>query len=110
MKVAIVGLGYVGLRTGDAVCARQGYGSRSRVDGTKVDLLNRGESYIKQIKQETIQTALEEERFCASTDFSRIKNVEAVIICVPTPLITSLGIFEAPTPWVRGKRSTTASS
>ena len=56
------------------------------VDTAKVDLINRGQSYIKHIKQEAVEEALKEERLCASTDFSRIKDVEAVIICVPTPL------------------------
>lgn len=86
MKVAIVGLGYVGLPLAMQFARAKATVIGLDVDGTKVDLLNRGESYIKHIKQKAIQTARKEERFCASTDFSRIKDVEAVIICVPTPL------------------------
>jgi UDP-N-acetyl-D-glucosamine dehydrogenase len=86
MKVAIVGLGYVGLPLAMQFARVKATVVGLDVDGTKVNLLNRGQSYIKHINPEAIQAALKEEKFCASTDFSRIKNVEAVIICVPTPL------------------------
>jgi UDP-N-acetyl-D-glucosamine dehydrogenase len=86
MKIAVVGLGYVGLplaiqfaRTNVTVLGLD-------VDAAKVDLINRGQSYIKHILKETIEEVSKGERLCASTDFSRIKEVEAVIICVPTPL------------------------
>jgi UDP-N-acetyl-D-glucosamine dehydrogenase len=86
MKIAVVGLGYVGLplaiqfaRTNVTVLGLD-------VDTAKVDLINRGQSYIKHILKETIEEVSKGERLCASTDFSRIKEVEAVIICVPTPL------------------------
>jgi UDP-N-acetyl-D-glucosamine dehydrogenase len=86
MKVAIVGLGYVGLPLAMQFASTKATVVGLDVDEAKVALLNRGQSYIKHIKPEAIQTALKDERFCASTDFSRIKNVDAVIICVPTPL------------------------
>src|SRR5262245_57720976 len=86
MKVAIVGLGYVGLplslqfsRSGVEVLGLD-------IDPVKVDALNRGRSYIKHIQSETIQAQLQAKRFSASTDFKKIRTVEAVIICVPTPL------------------------
>jgi UDP-N-acetyl-D-glucosamine dehydrogenase len=56
------------------------------VDPTKVQLLNNGQSYIKHIEQPAIAELLSSGKFSASTDFSLIKEVEAVIICVPTPL------------------------
>jgi len=56
------------------------------VDPRKVELLNNGDSYIKHIEQSAIAELVSSEKFFASTDFSRIKEVEAVIICVPTPL------------------------
>ena len=86
MKVAIIWPWLCWVAAGHAICARECYGSRLDVDAAKVDLINRGQSYIKHIKQEAVEEALKEERLCASTDFSRIKDVEAVIICVPTPL------------------------
>src|SRR5213593_1506606 len=86
MKIAIVGLGYVGLPL-----SLQFAGSGVEVlgldiDPVKVDSLNQGRSYIKHIQSKTIQTRLTAKTFSASTDFKKIRTVEAVIICVPTPL------------------------
>jgi UDP-N-acetyl-D-glucosamine dehydrogenase len=86
MKIAIVGLGYVGLplslqfaRSGVTVLGLD-------VDRTKVELLNSGRSYIKHITSEDIAQAVKAGKFSASTNFKQVKKVEAVIICVPTPL------------------------
>lgn len=86
MTIAIVGLGYVGLplslqfaRSGVKVVGLD-------VDAAKVGALNQGKSYIHHIPAQAIQEQLQAKRFSASTDFSRIRAVEAVIICVPTPL------------------------
>jgi len=86
MKISVVGLGYVGLplslqfaRSGAAVIGLD-------IDRAKVDALNAGKSYIKHITAESIQAAVQGGAFAASTDFSRVGEVEAVIICVPTPL------------------------
>lgn len=86
MKICIVGLGYVGLplslqfaRSGATVLGLD-------IDPQKVEALNAGRSYIKHIAPETIKAAVEAKTFLASADFSRVKEVEAVIICVPTPL------------------------
>jgi UDP-N-acetyl-D-glucosamine dehydrogenase len=56
------------------------------VDAEKVQLLNDGHSYIKHIEPSVIAELVRSGKFSASTDFSRIKEIEAVIICVPTPL------------------------
>ena len=86
MNIAIVGLGYVGLplslqfsRSGVNVLGLD-------IDPTKVDAINAGRSYIKHISGEAIRAERQAGRFEASTDFSRVRNVEAAIICVPTPL------------------------
>jgi UDP-N-acetyl-D-glucosamine dehydrogenase len=86
MKIAIVGLGYVGLplslqfaRSGVQVLGLD-------VDPSKVEALLASRSYIKHIESSTIAEFLETNQFTASTDFSRVKEVDAVIICVPTPL------------------------
>ncbi len=86
MKIAIVGLGYVGLPLAIQFARSNVHVVGLDIDRTKVDLINRGESYIKHIAGETIATQLEAKRLSASTDFARIGEVEAVIICVPTPL------------------------
>ena len=86
MKVAIVGLGYVGLPLAMQFARANVTVVGLDIDAAKVESINRGRSYIKHIEQEAIHEALKKERLCASTDFSRIKDAEAVIICVPTPL------------------------
>jgi UDP-N-acetyl-D-glucosamine dehydrogenase len=86
MKIAVVGLGYVGLPLSLQFASSCVSVLGIDVDCNKVELLNRGESYIKHVQQSAIAELLGSGKFSASTDFSRIKEVEAVIICVPTPL------------------------
>ena len=86
MKIAVVGLGYVGLplalQFAKSCVAVLGLD----VDPRKVQLLNDRQSYINHIASSDIAEAVTSGNFSASADFSRIKEVEAVIICVPTPL------------------------
>jgi UDP-N-acetyl-D-glucosamine dehydrogenase len=85
-KVAIVGLGYVGLPL-SLQFARSGVNVLGLdVDSDKVDALNQGRSYIKHISAETIAEQVTTHRIVATTDFALVKEVQAVIICVPTPL------------------------
>ena len=84
--IAVVGLGYVGLplalqfaRSGARVLGLD-------IDSSKVEAIQQGRSYIKHIGSDAIQEQVRAGRFEASTDFSRIREVSAVIICVPTPL------------------------
>lgn len=86
MKIAIVGLGYVGLPL-SLQFARSGVNVLGLdIDPPKVEKLNHGESYILHIPASAIQEQRQAGRFEASADFSRIREVEAAIICVPTPL------------------------
>jgi UDP-N-acetyl-D-glucosamine dehydrogenase len=86
MKIAIIGLGYVGLPLGLRF-AQSGVAVLGLdVDPKKVGALNAGESYIKHIEAKLIQKARDSKLIEASTDFSRVVEVEAVLICVPTPL------------------------
>jgi len=86
MKIAVIGLGYVGLPL-SLQFARSGANVLGLdIDSAKVDAINAGRSYIKHISPESISAAVGAKTFAASTDFSRIKEVSAVIICVPTPL------------------------
>ncbi|OSI06945.1 UDP-glucose 6-dehydrogenase tuaD [Neisseria animaloris] len=84
-KIGIVGLGYVGLplmlRYVDIGYQVLGFD----IDEEKVCKLNNGESYIEHIPADKIAAA-GKNLFEATTDFSRIGEVEAVILCVPTPL------------------------
>ena len=86
MKISIVGLGYVGLPLALQFARSNVTVIGLDVDQAKVDMVNRAESYIKHIAREAIAEVIQDKRLCASTDFSRIKGVDAVIICVPSPL------------------------
>jgi len=86
MKIAIVGLGYVGLPL-SLQFARSGVDVLGLdIDPAKVEAINQGRSYIKHIEAAAIAEHAKSGRLSASTDFGRVKEVEAVIICVPTPL------------------------
>ncbi len=86
MKIAIVGLGYVGLPLSLQFARCDVTVLGLDIDPVKVDALNQGKSYIRHISSQTVADAIQEGMFSASTDFARIKEVSAVIICVPTPL------------------------
>ena len=86
MKIAVVGLGYVGLPLSLQFANSCVTVLGVDVDARKVELLNQGQTYIKHIQSETISQFVGSGKFSASSDFSRIKDAEAVIICVPTPL------------------------
>src|SRR5437867_3347851 len=85
-RIGIVGLGYVGLplvlRFGDEHFSVIGFD----VDPAKVRKLNAGESYIRHIPAERLQTLLKEKQFEATSDFKRLAEADCIIICVPTPL------------------------
>lgn len=86
MKIAVVGLGYVGLPL-SLQFARSGVNVLGLdIDPAKVTALNLGKSYIKHVPSEEIEGGLKAGNFAATTDFARISEVTAVIICVPTPL------------------------
>jgi UDP-N-acetyl-D-glucosamine dehydrogenase len=84
--VAVLGLGYVGLPLA-VVFAEAGF----QVIGIdpiaeKVDMLNRGESYVMDVPTETVARLVREGRLKATTDFAATAQADAVSICVPTPL------------------------
>jgi UDP-N-acetyl-D-glucosamine dehydrogenase len=84
-RVGIIGLGYVGLPL-TLLFSSEGFRVTGfDVDTTKVDTLNRGESYIWRIEPEHIEAA-KNKGFTATTDFAHIADMDAVLICVPTPL------------------------
>jgi UDP-N-acetyl-D-glucosamine dehydrogenase len=86
MKIAIVGLGYVGLPLSLQFARSCVTVLGIDVDPKKVEMLSIGQSYIKHVASSHIAELVSAGQFSASKDFSRIKEVEAVIICVPTPL------------------------
>ena len=85
-KIAIIGLGYVGLPLALRFSEAKVHVLGLDTDQKKVDLLTDDQSYIGHISSDRVQAACESGRFEPATDFSRIQEVEAVLICVPTPL------------------------
>ena len=85
-RLGIIGMGYVGLPLA-TVFARAGF----RVTGIDVNAermaaLNRGESYIEDISSDTIARLRAEDLLEGTTDFSVLADMDAISICVPTPL------------------------
>ncbi len=84
-KVGIIGLGYVGLPLALLYCEQKFPVIGFDIDERKVSTLRQGGSYIYRIEAGEIQQA-REQGFDATSDYSRIKEMDAIIICVPTPL------------------------
>jgi UDP-N-acetyl-D-glucosamine dehydrogenase len=86
LKVGVIGCGYVGLplslRFAEAGHRVIGFDT----DAEKIAKLNEGQSYIGHIPGNKIQQYVRSKHFSASNDFSRLAEMDAVVICVPTPL------------------------
>ena len=85
-RVGVIGLGYVGLPLA-VEFAKAGFDVTGfDVDGSKVTELNAGRSYILDVKTEDIAACVKAGRLRATTDMSKLGEMDAVDICVPTPL------------------------
>jgi len=85
LRVGIIGLGYVGLPL-VLLFSQEGFRVTGfDIDSAKVDRLNQGESYIHRIEPHDIQSA-QGKGFRATADFADVSEVDAILICVPTPL------------------------
>src|SRR5688572_21904042 len=85
-KIAILGLGYVGLPLA-VVFAEAGFNVTGiDPDKRKIEAIAKGESYIPDVKNETVAKLVKAGKLSATTDFSILKEMDAVSICVPTPL------------------------
>lgn len=85
-KVGIIGLGYVGLPLVIEFCKAGYQVTGFDIDQEKVDHINQGESYISYIFPEEIAELLDKKLLSATSNFSLLKEMEAIIIAVPTPL------------------------
>ncbi|MGB7136694.1 MAG: NAD(P)-binding domain-containing protein, partial [Acidobacteriaceae bacterium] len=85
IRIGIVGMGYVGLPLALLFSEERFRVTGFDIDARKVDTLNEGGSYIVRIPGTEIQLA-RQRGFCATADYSQIASLDAVIICVPTPL------------------------
>ncbi len=85
-NIAILGLGYVGLPLA-VVFGEAGFKVTGiDPDQRKIDSLNKGESYIPDVKTEAVAKLVNSGHLKSTTDFSVLKEMDAVSICVPTPL------------------------
>src|SRR5437868_9680486 len=84
--VGVIGLGYVGLPLVVEFAAKGFPATGFEVDETKAARLNAGDSYIPDVPAARIKELVTKERLRATTDFSALKECDAIIICVPTPL------------------------
>ena len=88
--IGVIGLGYVGL----PICIAAGESGLKvlgfDVDPTKPEALAQGESYLKHIPDERIAPLIASGQLTATTDFNRLSEPDALLICVPTPLTAHL--------------------
>ncbi|HEV2247201.1 MAG TPA: nucleotide sugar dehydrogenase, partial [Terriglobia bacterium] len=86
VQVGIVGLGYVGLPIALLFSGKGISATGFDIDSVKINRLQQGQSYIKHIPEADIGDALRRGHFKATTDFAELRGMDAIIICVPTPL------------------------
>jgi UDP-N-acetyl-D-glucosamine dehydrogenase len=84
-KIGVIGLGYVGLPLVLLFSEQDFCITGFDIDAKKIDVLTRGGSYIVRIPETEIQAA-KGKGFTATADYSQIASMDAIIICVPTPL------------------------
>lgn len=84
-KIGIVGLGYVGLPLA-LEFAKKGFDTVGiDLSTSKINLLNQGKNYIEDLDDEEIRTVVQNKKLTAFTDFSVVKDLDVIYICVPTP-------------------------
>lgn len=85
-RIGVIGQGYVGLPLA-LTFSEAGFSSLGfDIDPAKVEQLLRGESYIKHIGADRVRSSLASGKFSATGDFDRLRECDAIFICVPTPL------------------------
>ena len=84
-KIGVIGLGYVGLPLVIAFCKAGFKVTGFDVDAEKVEMLTYGRSYIRHIDLRSLEQATLQ-RFAPTTDFSALRDMDCIIVCVPTPL------------------------
>src|SRR5260370_6058599 len=85
-RVGVIGLGYVGLPLLTEFAGKGFNTVGFEVDERKASLINAGQSYIGDVASSLVKELVDAGRLRATTDFDHLKECDAVIICVPTPL------------------------
>jgi UDP-N-acetyl-D-glucosamine dehydrogenase len=84
--IGVIGMGYVGIPL-TLTFLKAGFTLLGfDIDNNKVTALNQGKNYIKQYPSELFSPYLKKKKFSATADFTRLADVDCIIICVPTPL------------------------
>ncbi|MCU0511318.1 MAG: nucleotide sugar dehydrogenase [Anaerolineae bacterium] len=85
-KLAVIGAGYVGLPLAVEFAAAGFQVMALDVDARKVEAINRGENYIDDVPPATLRTLVQQGRLKATTQYADLEHMDAISICVPTPL------------------------
>ena len=85
-RIGIVGLGYVGLPLAVSFAEESFAVTGIDVDGGKVEALNGGDSYVEDVPSERLAPLVQSGRLRASTEYAELAQMDAISICVPTPL------------------------
>jgi UDP-N-acetyl-D-glucosamine dehydrogenase len=86
LKVGVLGLGYVGLPLAGEFASAGLKVIGFDIDDAKVRTLNSGRSIIKHVPHSKVKKIVKAGRFEATSNMARLKNVDAILVCVPTPL------------------------
>jgi len=86
LKIGVLGLGYVGLPLAGEFASAGLKVTGFDIDDTKVSTLNSGRSIIKHVPHSKVKKIIKAGRFKATSNMARLKNVDAILVCVPTPL------------------------
>jgi len=86
VKIGIIGLGYVGLPLACAACSKGFKVFGFDTDHSKIEKLSKGISYIGNIHNDKIKKFVDEDLFRPVEKFSKLADMDAIIMCVPTPL------------------------
>ncbi|MCP4263933.1 MAG: nucleotide sugar dehydrogenase [Planctomycetes bacterium] len=86
LKIGVLGLGYVGLPLAGEFASAGLKVIGFDIDDAKVRTLNSGRSIIKHVPHSRVKSIIKAGRFEATSNMARLKNVDAILVCVPTPL------------------------
>ncbi|MEK6727249.1 MAG: nucleotide sugar dehydrogenase [Candidatus Omnitrophota bacterium] len=86
VKIAVVGLGYVGLPLAVEFASKGLEVLGLEIDKDRLEHIKRGESYITDVGEDELRAVLRSGKFNASGDFRSLRHIDVIIICVPTPL------------------------
>src|SRR5512137_580665 len=86
IKIAVVGLGYVGLPLAIEFAKKGFYVLGLEIDRERLERIRNKESYITDISSRELKKVILAKKFEVTNDFKRMKEIDVILICVPTPL------------------------